>query len=108
MLDDIVEKGLRPLELPTIDGLSGLSGVLEAYTQVGAARAGALRGVNLRRGVSNLQMLVSMCSSGAEVVRMHYHCVVGDGVGLLDLSGILSQDFDLEFESANENCAKVN
>jgi hypothetical protein len=64
--------------------------------------------VNLRRGVSNLQTLVRMRSSGAEVVRRHYHCVVGDGVGLLDLSGILSQDFDSNFESANANRAKVN
>ena len=71
VLNDVIEERLCPLELPSIDGLSGLSGVLEAHTQVGAARAGALRWVDLRRCVSDLQSSVSMHSSGAEVARRH-------------------------------------
>jgi len=69
VLNDVIEERLCPLELPSIDGLSGLSGVLEAHTQVGAARAGALRWVDLRRCVSD-------------------HGGWRWSVGLLDLSGI--------------------
>lgn len=63
VVDDIGEEGLRALELPAVDGLGGLSCVLEAHTEVGAARAGALRWVDLRRCVSNLHITISLrCS----------------------------------------------
>jgi hypothetical protein len=76
VLDDVVEERLRPLQLPAIDGLGGLPGVLEAHTQVGAARAGALRWVDLRRCVSNLQSLISLRSGDNEVVLEQFTIVL--------------------------------
>lgn len=38
----VLEVGEGALELPAVDGLSGLAGVFEGYTQVAAARAGGL------------------------------------------------------------------
>jgi hypothetical protein len=53
VIDDVGEKRLRTLQFPAIDGLGGLPCVLKAYTKIGTAGAGALRWMNLRRGVSN-------------------------------------------------------
>ena len=50
----VLEEGNGTLELPAVDGLGGLAGVLEGDTEVGTAGAGRLRGLDLSRGVSNL------------------------------------------------------
>jgi hypothetical protein len=76
VLDDVVEERLRPLQFPAIDSLGSLSGVLEAHTQVGAARASALRWVDLRRCVSNLQSLISLRSGDNEVVLEQFTIVL--------------------------------
>ena len=54
MLLDILEELDCSLQLPAIDSLSGLSGVLEGNSEVSTAGAGRLGGLNLGRGVSNL------------------------------------------------------
>lgn len=51
---DVLEELERTLELPAVDGLSGLTGVLEGHTEVGTAGAGRLGGENLSRGVTDL------------------------------------------------------
>ena len=94
VLDDIVEESLCPLQLPAIDGLGGLSGVLEAHTKVGSPRAGALRRVNLRRCVSNLPSQISLDSNRAAVAWRIYTMVVGDGVSGRWICLEFSQDFD--------------
>lgn len=55
LLGDVVEEGQSLLQLHAVDGLSGLTGVLEADTQVRAPRASALCGRNLLRGVTDLR-----------------------------------------------------
>jgi hypothetical protein len=50
----ILEESNSALQLPAVDGLSGLAGVLEGNSQVGTAGAGRLGGLDLGRGVSNL------------------------------------------------------
>ena len=57
---DILEVLDRTLDLPAVDGLGGLAGVLEADTQVGASRAGALRRGDVLRSVTDLQELESV------------------------------------------------
>lgn len=56
LLADILEELLGALELPAVDGLSSLAGVLERNTEVRAARAGGLRRGNLSRSVPNLEV----------------------------------------------------
>jgi hypothetical protein len=51
---DVLEELDRALELPAVDGLSGLAGVLEGDTEVGTAGAGRLRRLDLSRSVSDL------------------------------------------------------
>lgn len=51
---DVLEEGDGALELPAVDGLGGLTGVLEGHAEVGTAGAGRLCGRNLVGGVSNL------------------------------------------------------
>lgn len=51
---DVLEVGDGALELPAVDGLGGLAGVLEGDTEVGAASAGALSGLDLGSGVADL------------------------------------------------------
>jgi hypothetical protein len=41
-------------DLPSVDGLGGLAGVLERDTEVGAARAGGLAGLDLGGSVTDL------------------------------------------------------
>lgn len=55
VLLDVLEELDSSLQLPAVDGLSGLSGVLEGNSEVGTAGAGRLRGLDLGRGVSNLE-----------------------------------------------------
>lgn len=55
VLLDVLEEGHGALELPAIDGLGGLAGVLEGHTKVSTAGAGRLRGLDLGRGVSDLE-----------------------------------------------------
>lgn len=54
LLGDVVEVGQSLLQLHTVDGLSGLAGVLEADAKVRAPRAGALSVRNLLGGVTDL------------------------------------------------------
>jgi hypothetical protein len=51
---DVLEEAKSLGQLHTVDGLSGLTGVLEADTQVRAARAGALGLRDLLGGVTDL------------------------------------------------------
>jgi hypothetical protein len=62
VVDDILEVGDGALQLPSVDGLGGLTGVLEADTQVRAPRAGALRGRNRLCGVADLFPALSVYS----------------------------------------------
>lgn len=54
LLLDVLEELDGALELPAVDGLSGLAGVLEGHTQVGTAGAGRLGGSDLGGSVPNL------------------------------------------------------
>lgn len=54
LLLDVLEELDGALELPAVDGLGGLAGVLEGHTQVGTAGAGRLGGNNLGGSVPNL------------------------------------------------------
>lgn len=51
---DVLEELKSTLELPAVDGLGGLAGVLERDTEVGTAGAGRLGGQNLGRSVTDL------------------------------------------------------
>lgn len=57
LLDNILEEGLGALELPAVDRLGGLAGVLERDTEVRPTGAGRLRGRNLSRCVPNLRKI---------------------------------------------------
>lgn len=54
MLTDVLEELQGTSELPAVDGLRGLAGVLERDTQVGTAGAGGLAVLDLGGGVANL------------------------------------------------------
>ena len=54
VLLDVLEEGNSALELPAVDGLGGLAGVLEGDAEIGTAGAGRLCGFDLSRGVSDL------------------------------------------------------
>lgn len=54
LLLDVLEELDSALELPAVDGLGGLAGVLEGHTQVGTAGAGRLGGNDLGGSVPNL------------------------------------------------------
>ncbi len=54
LLLDVLEELDGALQLPAVDGLGGLPGVLEGHAQVGTAGAGRLDGLDVSRGVSNL------------------------------------------------------
>jgi hypothetical protein len=51
---DVLEVLESAGDLPAVDGLGGLAGVLERDTQVGAASAGALGGLDFGGGVTDL------------------------------------------------------
>lgn len=51
---DVLEELDSTLELPAVDGLGSLAGVLEGDAEVGTAGAGRLGGQNLGRSVSDL------------------------------------------------------
>lgn len=75
---DVLEVGERAGELPAVDGLSSLARVLVRDTEVGAARAGGLGGLEVGGGVSDLVeevLLVFVVSGGMA------HCVC---VGVMD------------------------
>ena len=57
VLLDILEEGQGALELPAVDGLRCLAGVLERDAEVGAARAGALCRLDVGRGVADLKFM---------------------------------------------------
>jgi hypothetical protein len=54
LLKDVLEELLGTRELPAVDSLGSLAGVLERNTKVGAARAGGLRRGDLLGSVPNL------------------------------------------------------
>lgn len=54
VLLNVLEELHGTLELPAIDGLGGLAGVLEGHTEVCSARASRLRRVDFGGSVSNL------------------------------------------------------
>ena len=54
MLLDILEEGDGAGELPAVDGLGGLAGVLEGGSEVGAAGAGGFRGFEVGGCVTDL------------------------------------------------------
>ena len=62
-------------DLPAVDGLGGLAGVLERNTEVGAARAGGLGRLDLSGGVTDLwagdivRMVFSRSSGGVSQCR---------------------------------------
>ena len=55
LLLDVLEELDGAGQLPAIDGLSGLAGVLERNSEVGTAGTSRLRGLDLGGSVSNLQ-----------------------------------------------------
>lgn len=54
LLLDVLKEGDSALQLPAVDGLGGLAGVLEGHTEVGTAGAGRLGGSDLGGSVPNL------------------------------------------------------
>lgn len=54
LLGNVGEEGKGTLQLHAVDGLSGLTGVLEADTEVRAASAGALSGRDILSSVTDL------------------------------------------------------
>lgn len=54
-------------DLPAVDGLGGLAGVLERNTEVGAARAGGLGRLDVGGGVTDLlvKVLLECCWESA-------------------------------------------
>ena len=73
----VLEVGEGALELPAVDGLGGLAGVLERDTQVRAPGAGALCGVDLLlgAGVADLYRGSDIAIDGC--LYAIYHFVVG-------------------------------
>jgi hypothetical protein len=59
VLQDISEVGEGALELPAVDSLGGLAGVLEGNAEVAAAGASRLCAFNGRGSVANLPLLIS-------------------------------------------------
>lgn len=55
LVGDVVKESKSTLELHAVDGLSGLTGVLEADAQVRAPGAGALSGRNVLSSVTDLK-----------------------------------------------------
>jgi hypothetical protein len=55
VLLDVLKELDGALQLPSVDGLSGLAGVLEGDTEVGAARAGGLSRLDLGGSVTGLK-----------------------------------------------------
>lgn len=68
LLLDVLEELDGALELPAVDGLGGLAGVLEGHTQVGTAGAGRLGGNDLGGSVPNL--------FGAKKEQCQLFCIV--------------------------------
>lgn len=64
LLADVLEEGLGALQLPAVDGLGGLAGVLERHPEVRPAGASRLRRGNLSRGVPNLDFVETPVSLG--------------------------------------------
>ena len=56
MLLDVLEELQGAVQLPAVDGLGGLPGVLERNAEVGTAGAGRLGALDLGGGVSNLRV----------------------------------------------------
>ncbi len=78
MLQDISEVGKGAVELPAVDSLRGLAGVLEGYAEVAAAGASRLCAVNGGGSVANLQELIPYsirASSDSGSRRQTYHFV---------------------------------
>jgi hypothetical protein len=69
VLQDISEVGKGAVELPAVDSLRGLAGVLEGYAEVAAAGASRLCAVNGGGSVANLRELIP-CSMRAGFGKM--------------------------------------
>lgn len=63
LLLDVLEERDGADKLPSVDGLGGLSGVLEGNAEVGAASASRLGGVNLLGSVSNLREVFPLATN---------------------------------------------
>ncbi len=55
LLNHIVEVGQRALQLPAVDGLRRLAGILKGDAQVGTARAGRFRRLDVGGCVADLE-----------------------------------------------------
>ena len=74
MLQDVTEVSQGTVELPSVDGLGGLAGVLERDTEVGTASAGGLGRLDFGGGVTDLLVredIVRMVLFLHEVVFSH-------------------------------------
>lgn len=94
VLEDISEVGEGALELPAVDGLGSLAGVLEGDAEVAAARAGRLCAVDAGCSVANLHCI----SASFSIERLHHgtgdvpFCRVGwRGPGVVSRGGVLAQ-----------------
>ena len=77
VLQDISEVGKGAIELPAVDSLGGLAGVLEGYAEVAAAGASRLCAVNGGGTVANLQELIPCsCVQGPTVYRDGQHTIL--------------------------------
>ena len=79
VLKDVAQVGEGALELPSVDGLGGLAGVLERHTEVGTASAGALCVVEGGCSVTNLRIInfaFETCSSVPQRRPLLYHSVI--------------------------------
>lgn len=81
MLLHVLEKSNSALQLPAVDSLGGLAGVLEGNSQVGTAGAGRLGGLDLGGGVSDL-----FIESEKEEHRQRWSVVVQYAMPLASLS----------------------
>lgn len=81
MLQDVTEVSQGTVELPSVDGLGGLAGVLERNTEVGAASAGALCVVEVGCSVTNLRTRINFAfenNSGIAASRSRATAMRGD------------------------------
>lgn len=80
LLRDVTKVGQRTLQLPSIDSLSGLAGVLEGDAKVAAASPGGLCVVDVGGCVADLFPSISTCSTGRKQFqsceRNNRHCEI--------------------------------
>lgn len=74
LLKNVLEEGLGALELPAVDRLGGLAGVLERHTEVRPAGASRLRRGNLSRRVPNLYIAKNSGQPGPRIALHRFPC----------------------------------